>query len=105
LTLTQKRRAFGPFTAAFNASGNPAISLPLGQTSDGLPIGVQLVAARGREDLLIAVAAQLKQATPWRGGRRASRPAEPRTYDQCKGRSSPVGSLVAAFPATPFTCV
>ncbi|HEU5331612.1 MAG TPA: amidase family protein [Actinocrinis sp.] len=57
---------YGPFTAAFNVSGNPAISLPLGQSREGLPIGVQLVAAHGREDLLLAVAAQLEQAVPWK---------------------------------------
>ena len=57
---------YGPFTAAFNVAGNPAISLPLGQSREGLPIGVQLVAAHGREDLLLAVAAQLEQAVPWR---------------------------------------
>lgn len=56
---------YGPFTATFNVSGNPAISLPLGQSREGLPIGVQLVAAHGREDLLLQVAAQLEQATPW----------------------------------------
>ena len=53
------------FTAGFNASGQPAISLPLHWSEDGLPIGVQLVAAYGREDLLIRVAAQLEQAQPW----------------------------------------
>ncbi|MFV2022967.1 amidase family protein [Micromonospora sp. LOL_023] len=57
---------YGPFTAAFNISGNPAISLPVGHSQEGLPIGVQLVAAHGREDLLIRVAAQLEQAVPWR---------------------------------------
>ncbi|WP_322753281.1 amidase [Frankia sp. Cas3] len=57
---------YGPFTAAFNVSGNPAISLPLGQSREGLPIGVQLVAAHGREDLLLRVAAQLEQAVPWK---------------------------------------
>jgi amidase len=57
---------YGPFTAAFNVAGNPAISLPLGQSREGLPIGVQLVAAHGREDLLLAVAAQLEQAAPWK---------------------------------------
>jgi len=60
-------RAFiaGCFTAAFNATGQPAISLPLHWTDDGLPVGVQLVAPLGREDLLLRVAAQLEQAAPW----------------------------------------
>ncbi len=53
------------FTAQFNTSGQPAISLPLAWNDAGLPIGVQLVAAYGREDLLIQVAAQLEQAMPW----------------------------------------
>jgi amidase len=53
------------FTAGFNSSGQPAISLPLHWSEDGLPIGVQLVAAYGREDVLIRVAAQLEQAQPW----------------------------------------
>jgi len=60
-------RAFisGCFTAAFNATGQPAISLPLHQTEAGLPVGVQLVAPLGREDLLLRTAAQLEQAVPW----------------------------------------
>lgn len=53
------------FTAPFNATGQPAISLPLHWSDSGLPIGVQLVAAYGREDLLLRVAAQLEQAQPW----------------------------------------
>jgi amidase len=53
------------FTAGFNSSGQPAITLPLHWSDDGLPIGVQLVAAFGREDLLLRVAAQLEQARPW----------------------------------------
>jgi amidase len=56
---------FGTFTATFNATGQPAISLPLHWNARHLPIGVQLVAAYGREDLLIRVAAQLEQARPW----------------------------------------
>jgi amidase len=53
------------FTAIFNATGQPAISLPLHWSDNGLPIGVQLVGDLGREDLLIRVAAQLEQARPW----------------------------------------
>ena len=60
-------RAFlsGCFTAAFNATGQPAISLPLHWTDEGLPVGVQLVAPLGREDLLLRVASQLEQAVGW----------------------------------------
>ena len=53
------------FTPAFNVTGQPAISLPMHQTSGGLPVGAQLVAATGREDLLISVAAQLEAAVGW----------------------------------------
>jgi amidase len=53
------------FTALINATGSPAISLPLTWTDYGLPIGVQLVADYGREDLLLRVASQLEEAHPW----------------------------------------
>lgn len=56
---------YGVFTSAFNLSGQPAISLPLHSTADGLPVGIQLAAAYGREDLLLQVAAQLEQSLPW----------------------------------------
>ena len=53
------------FTRPINVTGQPAISLPLGWPDDGLPRGVQLVAAYGREDLLIRVAGALETAAPW----------------------------------------
>jgi amidase len=53
------------FCSPFDVTGQPAVSLPLHWNDDGLPIGVQLVAAYGREDVLIRVAAQLEAAQPW----------------------------------------
>ncbi|TDC97155.1 amidase [Nonomuraea deserti] len=53
------------YTSPVNASGQPAVSLPLHRTAAGLPVGVQLVAAAGREDLLIRVAAQVERARPF----------------------------------------
>ncbi|MFD9888135.1 amidase [Amycolatopsis sp. NPDC059027] len=61
------------FTAPFNITGQPAISLPLRWNAEGLPTGVQLVAAQNREDVLIRVAAQLEQAAPWAERRPAVR--------------------------------
>ena len=58
---------YATFTAPFNITGQPAISLPMHFTPDGLPVGAQLVANLAREDLLLAVAAQLETAAPWRG--------------------------------------
>ncbi|SMX38617.1 amidase [Maliponia aquimaris] len=57
--------AYSPFCATFNASGQPAASVPLHWTDDGLPIGVQLAAAYGADALLIALCAELEQAAPW----------------------------------------
>lgn len=57
------------FLPLFNTTGQPAISLPLHQTEDGLPIGMQFVAGSGREDVLLALAAVLEQEAPWSGRR------------------------------------
>ncbi len=53
------------FTLIANATGRPAISLPLHWNDDGLPIGVQLMGRYGDETTLIRLAAQLEQARPW----------------------------------------
>jgi amidase len=58
-----------PFTPLFNATGQPAASLPLHWNEAGLPIGVQLAAPYGREDVLIRISSQLEQARPWRDRR------------------------------------
>ncbi len=65
--LAPMRRAgeWVAFTPAYNTTGQPAISLPLHWTPEGLPVGVQIVANYGREDLLIAVAARLEEHSPW----------------------------------------
>jgi amidase len=54
------------FTPIANLTGQPAISLPLAETRDALPLGVMLTAQTLREDLLLQVAAQLERALPWR---------------------------------------
>jgi amidase len=57
--------AWVPFTPVFNVTGQPGISLPLHQSADNLPIGVQFVGPPAGEEMLIALAAQLEQARPW----------------------------------------
>lgn len=61
----QRSGMFTPYTAIFNVTGLPAISLPLYETEDGLPLAVQLAAGPLREDVLISLGAQLEHAQPW----------------------------------------
>lgn len=56
---------FVPFTPPFNISGQPAVSLPLHWSEDGLPVGVQLAGRLGEEETLISLSAQLEDAQPW----------------------------------------
>lgn len=59
------------FTWLFNVTGEPAISVPCGWTTDGLPVGLQLVAPRGRDARVLRVAAALEKHAPWHDRRPA----------------------------------
>jgi amidase len=56
---------FTPYTAIWNVTGQPAISVPLFHGDDGLPLGVQIVGPPASEGLLLSLAAQLEAARPW----------------------------------------
>jgi amidase len=56
---------YAPYTEIFNVTGQPAISLPLAQSTTGLPIGVQLAAPMGEDARLLAVAAWFEREQPW----------------------------------------
>jgi amidase len=74
LDFRRQVAAYGTFSAAFNASGQPAASLPLVWTDAGLPVGVQVVGRYGREDLVLGLSAQLEAAQPWAGRIAVPRP-------------------------------
>ncbi|MDX2155331.1 MAG: amidase [Hyphomicrobiaceae bacterium] len=59
------RRAWYPYTHPFNLTGNPAVVLPAGMHSDGLPVSIQLVGRRGEDQRLLRVAALFEAARPW----------------------------------------
>ncbi len=56
---------YSPFTAVFNATGQPAMSVPLSWSAEGLPIGIHIAGRFGEDEPLIALAAELEQASPW----------------------------------------
>ena len=62
---------FAAFCGPFNVTGQPAMSVPVHRTADGLPVGAQLVANQYREDVLFQVAAQLEAALQWDADRPA----------------------------------
>jgi amidase len=61
----EAQKRFTPFTAPYNMSGQPAVTVPLHWTDAALPIGVQLVGRPYGEATLLAIAAQLEMAAPW----------------------------------------
>jgi amidase len=62
---TWKVFAYVPFTQLFNSTGQPAISLPLHWSQNGLPVGAQFVGRFGDEATLLGLSAQLEEARPW----------------------------------------
>lgn len=66
-TMASKTFDYIPFTPLFNATGQPAMSVPLVWNAEGLPIGVQFVSKLGADGLLLSLAGQLEQAQPWWG--------------------------------------
>lgn len=65
------QKAYTPFTSPYNISGQPAMSVPLHWTEDGLPVGVQIIGRPWGESTMISVAAQIEQARPWQQRRHA----------------------------------
>jgi len=61
----ENQKRFTPFTAPYNMSGQPAVSIPLHWNDESLPIGVQLIGRPGDEVTLLRIAAQLEAAEPW----------------------------------------
>jgi amidase len=61
----ERQKQYTPYTPLYNVTGQPAISLPLHWTSDGFPVGVQLVGAPAGEATLLALAGQLQRARSW----------------------------------------
>lgn len=62
----EAQKRFTPWTSMWNVTGSPAVSLPLHQTPDGLPVGVMLAARPGDEATLLSLSAQVEEAAPWR---------------------------------------
>jgi amidase len=65
----ERQKAFSPFSAVWNITGQPAVSLPLYWSAAGLPIGVTLAGRPGSEAMLLTLAAQLESASPWQAHR------------------------------------
>jgi amidase len=64
--IAQRAASFATFLPLFNISGSPGISLPMGETEAGMPVGVQFTAPFGQDKLLLELALELEQAKPWK---------------------------------------
>jgi amidase len=67
LDTFRKAAELGAFTAPFNVSGQPAISIPTGLSKKGHPIGVQLVGRKGEDGTILSLARALEEQIGWRG--------------------------------------
>jgi amidase len=65
ISMLMKSADWVPFCPVYNVTGQPAISLPLAQSSEGLPVGLQFAGRAGAEETLLSLAGQLEQARPW----------------------------------------
>ncbi|HXG77282.1 MAG TPA: amidase [Gaiellaceae bacterium] len=65
----RRNTEFTPFTSVVNLTGQPAASLPLHGSAEGLPIGVQVIGPPAGDALVLRLAAQLEQTRPWAGNR------------------------------------
>ena len=65
-TMMDKLTRYASFTPLNNASGGPAISLPMGHSTNNLPIGMQFAANHGDERTLLELAFELEEAQPWK---------------------------------------
>lgn len=62
-----RMESMASYTAIHNSTGGPAMSVPLHQNEEGLPVGVQFAASPGKDALLLKFAYQLEEASPWEG--------------------------------------
>ena len=84
--LRRRMAEFSPFTYISNATGQPAASVPLHWSDDGLPIGVHFVGRYGDEATIFRIAAQLEEARPWAPRLSALRASWPRGDSQAMRR-------------------